>query len=125
MYVGPIAGSYGSGTAVGFQNLPPVVIVKCQESGFGRMLTLAPRLRVGRVAEGGAVPAPAVGLESAARRHRADEREITGCFCERILRAVEAASDVRKAEWSEQPLIDAIALDRRQARIFRSDLAAV
>src|SRR5207248_8980721 len=91
----------------------------------GRVPPLAPLLRISRVAERGLVPPPAVGLEGASRGHCAHEREIARALRERVLRPVEAAPDVRPAEWTEQPLIDAVAFDRRQSRVLRRHFAAV
>ena len=79
-----IALAHGRGAIVGLQNVAEIVIVDREEARVGGVIAVPPILRVSRISEADAVPAPAVGLKDAARGRCRDEGEvpIPGCVQE-------------------------------------------
>ena len=78
-----------------------------------------------RISDGSLDPSPAVHLEDAAVRDGAESGKIPGTVRIVILRAVEAALHVGKAEGADQPLRYAVALHDSQRLVFGSDFAAI
>src|SRR5207248_9868036 len=91
----------------------------------GGVVMASPLARVRCVSETDPVPTPAIHLENAAGRCRADESEIVVRRGIHVASAVEAAPNIRESERADQPLSHTVALQRGEGSIFGRDLTAV